>query len=154
MRIDFAKTIVDEKFDLIYLAKILFDTPKLALRFLWLLSDIADYNSNYLYDFLTPLYQLKDKKPSVNIKEAFPKYWYLCGCPEEDKADALELTLNLIDSNDTNATIKTRSLNALMKLYEEYPDIRNEVISILENQVGKNLPSFERKLANVLASLK
>lgn len=149
-RIELAQIIVNEQHDILYLSNILFEDSKVALRFLWLLSDIAEYDATFLFPSLSSLFALRHQNPSVDISEAFPKYWNLCGFPKKDKGVALDLILKLIDSNKINATIKSRSLDALTKLYQEYPEVKNEVISILENQRGKNLPSFEKKIDRVL----
>lgn len=148
-----AKLIVAEKIDIVSLCELLYEDKPIATRFSWLLSDIALTEPKVLYNVLPFLFQLRDKTSIPNFQYSFSKYWNYCSVPEEHEGEAIDLLFKWIEDPNVSVHIKTNSLNALSKILEKYPDLKNELKIVLEDQLDKNSVSFKRMATKVLMAL-
>lgn len=148
-----AKCIVDEGVDIIGLCDLLYKNKVVAMRFLWLLSDIALVDPKMLYDVLPYLFQLRDKTSIPDLQYSFSKYWNYCGVPEEHEEEAIDLLFKWIEDPKVSVHIKTNSLRVLYKLVKGYPDLKNELSLVLDDQLEKNSVSFKRMASKVLTKL-
>lgn len=148
-----ARLIVAEKVDIVSLCELLYEDKPIAKRFSWLLSDIALTEPKVLYYVLPFLFQLRDKTSISDFQYSFSKYWNYCGVPEEHEGEAIDLLFKWIEDPNVSVHIKTNSLNALSKILEKYPDLKNELKIVLEDQLDKNSVSFKRMATKVLMAL-
>ncbi len=151
-RRNWAKTIVENDLDLKELSQLLSCDPKIASRFLWLLSDVGIYGPDKLYTSLPFLFRLcKEKHPEHLL--SFASYWRMVGVPEENEAAAIDLLFQWLLSAEVNVTMKSRSAIALFELTKKYPDLKEEFRLCLEDQKGKYSKDFERRVEKILNQL-
>ena len=147
-----ARTIIEKNIDIKYLSKLLKCEQKIANRFLWLLSDIGIINPNKLLDELPFLFDLcKDLNPLY--KTSFASFWMYCGIPKENEGKAIDLLFDFLVSKDTNVTIKSRALFVLFKLTKKYPEIKNELILCINDQMDKYSIDFKIRSTKILNEL-
>lgn len=60
-RKNLAKMIVENKLNIQLLSQIMDENPKVATRFMWLLSDIGEYKPMFLFSYLEFLFSIADK---------------------------------------------------------------------------------------------
>jgi len=153
-RLIWAKEIVSKNIGIDYLYAILEKDNKTSMRGLWLIGDLADHSPAYLKPQLHSLYEICMKLKEIEINASFAKFWFLCGVPEEDEVEALNLLFKWLNSPKTNVTTKSRALFALNKMTDKYSDIIPEFISIVENQLDRNSIDFRKRATKVLKQLR
>ncbi len=148
-----ATTIIEEDIDIKYLSELLKCEQRIAIRFQWLLSEIGGLNPNKL--FIELPYLLDQFKSLTPIHQThLATLWHIVGVPTENEAIAINLLFQWIISPDTNVTIKSRSLLVLVTLTKKYPELKNELIFCLENQMDKHTNDFKKRTNKLLIKLK
>jgi hypothetical protein len=150
-----AKQIVNEGIEIKKLADIfLFSNNSSAMQFSWLLSDIGIYNAKALYSILSYLFEKREQTNVKDFRYQFVKYWSIAGIPKENEGEAINLLFRWLNDSSTSVSIKTHSALNLYKLSENYPDIKNELKTCIENQLDKTSISFRKSTAKILANLR
>ncbi len=144
--------IIERDIDIKELSKLLNCEPKIATRFLWLLTEIGEINSNKLFTALPFLLDLCDRLNPV-YKTSFANFWLIAGVPPENEARAIDLLFQWLLSTETNVTIKSRSLRVLLKLTKKYPELKNELKLCLTDQMNKHTNVFEKRVTKILIEL-
>lgn len=148
-----AKEIIEEQIDLAELCQLLNCERPIAMRFLWLLSDLGETDKDALAPILPYLFKRSDTLEHIDIKPAFAKYWSLCGIPAEHETEAIDLLFEFLQSASYNVTIKGHAMMALFGLTQKYPELGNELKISLEDQLDKNTANFRKRIEKVLAKL-
>jgi len=149
------KQIVDEGMDVQELAdRFLFGERTTALRFSWLLSGIGIYSPSTLFNILPYLFAKKAQTRIKDFEYQFVKYWSIAGIPKENIGEATNLLFAWLTSSKTNVSTKTHAMQNLYNLSKEYPDLKNELKSSIENQLDKTSISFRTRATKILAELK
>lgn len=138
--------------DIKHLAGLLELDRKTATRFLWLLGRVGMTDPKTLYDELPFLLRACNRLNPV-YKTSFANFWLLAGVPPENEGEAIDLSFKWLLSNDTNVTIKSRSLSVLLKLTKKYPELRNELRLCLEDQMDRHTDTFKKKVVKALADI-
>ncbi len=148
-----ASKIVEEGISLRELADLLHCKKQIAMRFLWLLSDIGSADGDYLLKELPFLFEFRHKVENLDIRPAFAKYWQLVGIPEENEGEAIDLLFGWLLSADIKVTVKSNALFALFNLTQKYPELKRELKVSLENQLGKSTADFDKRARRLLKKL-
>lgn len=147
--------IVDEGMDIKQLCNLfLYEDRTTALRFSWFLSEIGLYKPTALLDILPYLFELREKTSIKDFTYSFVKYWRIAGVPQENKGDAINLLFDWLIDPATSVSVKTHSMEVLFGLTKEFPDLKNELITCIEDQVDKTKVSFGIKAKGILRELK
>ncbi len=149
-----AKYIVDHQMDLRLFVPLLFNTKTMALRMLWLFTDIGLVAPNYLYHYLPHLLSIRDEIPVNDLSGSFSNYWLIAGIPKKDEAMAIDLLFQWLNSSQTNVTAKLRAIKVLNQYTSYYPELKTELIASLQNQTAKNTPDFNQKINKYLNDLR
>lgn len=152
-RKDWATIIVKEDFNLQNLSDILFSDYKIASRFLWLLTDIAELDSQKLSNDLIFLFERCSELDHIKIEASFANYWLICGVPVEKEAEYIDYLFKWLHSTESNITTKSRSLFVLFELTNKYPDMRNELKLAIHEQLDRNSNDFKKRATKILAAL-
>lgn len=147
-----ATAIIEKNIDIKYLSKLLMCEQKIAIRFLWLLSELGTINPNKLLIELPFLLDLCDDLNPV-YKKAFANYWLIVGVPMENEGQAIDLLFQWLLSADTNVTIKSRSILVLFKLTKKYPELKNELKICLQDQMDKHSHDFKKRASKILIEM-
>lgn len=153
-RKEWAEDIVDNNRDLKQLSELLFSDRKVATRFAWMLTDVAEYNPSYLREYLPYLFEISDTVYHFDFKPSFANYWRYCGVSWRHEAHAINLLFQWLESSGTSVTIKSRSLLVLLDLVKKYPELESELRHQLENQADKYTKQFEKHARKALQELK
>lgn len=152
-RKEWALYIVTKRYELRELSNLLFSTRAVASRFLWLLSDVGELNSNTLLNELPFLLSIKDKINYDKTEASFANYWLIAGVPIENEGLIIDLLFSWLQSPNSNITTKSRALLVLFNLTNKYPDIKHELKICLEEQLDKNSESFNKRVNKILLHL-
>lgn len=147
-----ANRIVDEKMDLIDLSRFVSYEPKIASRFLWLLSDVGMLHPTTLFNALPKLFEICSNAQSKYLS-SFATFWKISGVPAEQEALAIDLLFQWIHSPDTTMTIKSRAIVVLFALTKKYPELKNEVKICLHDQLDKHSADFKKRTVKIIQQL-
>lgn len=147
-----ATTIIEKDIDIKELSKLLKCEQKIAIRFLWLLSDIGILNPNKLLAELPFLFDLCEHLNPI-YKTSFASFWLYVGVPPENEGKAIDLLFHFLQSNHINVTIKSRALLVLFKLTKKYPELKNELKICLVEQMDKHSKDFKKRVSKILIKL-
>ncbi len=147
-----ATIIIEKDIDIKALSELLKCEQKIAIRFLWLLSEIGALNPNKLLVALPFLLDLCDNT-NQNYKTSFATFWLIVGVPIENEGKAIDLLFKWLLSTDTNITIKSRSFLVLYKLTKKYPELNNELRLCLNDQMDKYTNNFKKRATKILTKI-
>lgn len=152
-RMAWAKRIIEEQIGIEQLFGLLYEDKKVTMRFSWLLSDIGILNAQSLKVVLPQLFAVRDKVNYADFQYSFAKYWNYVGVPEENKGEVIDLLFRWVEDPTVSVHIKTNAVTVLSRLVKEYPDLKNELVIVLEYQLDKNLVSFKSLAQKLLTEL-
>lgn len=152
-REQWAKYIIQESIKLSLLNPLLFEEKSIAIKYSWLLSNIAIESPRYLYKHLSELLITADKVSSFDFKLSMVNYWAIAGIPTIDEGKAMSMLFNYTQSSSINSTMKARAFKCLLCLYKKHPQIREELVQCLESQKNKYSNSFNAKIEKMLLQL-
>ena len=107
-------------------------------------------NPGKLFSVLPFLLEFSENNLSFKYKTALASYWLYVGVPPENEGKAIDLLFQILLSNDTNVTIKSRALLVLYKLTRKYPELKGELKLCLVDQLDKHSLSFKKRAAKIL----
>lgn len=148
-----AQTIIQNDFDVKRLLPLATQENRLASRFLWLLSDIAEVDHQRLLNVLPELLGMRKEMVDVDSRRSFARYWHLYGLPEENEGEAIDLLFNWLIASDTNVSTKRHAVYILLRLVGKYPELKIELKTCLESELGKHTATFEKLLRESLLKL-
>lgn len=147
-----AATIIERDIPIKDLSGLLHCERKIALRFLWLLSETGLLNPDKLLTELPFLWDVCNRLHPV-YTTSFATFWLIAGVPPENEGRAIDLLFQWLLSAHTNVTIRSRSLFVLFRLTKKYPELKNELKICLEDQVDKHTKDFKKRAAKILIAL-
>lgn len=149
-----AKQIIDNRIDLKLLCELLKYSPKVAMRFTWLLSDVGIVNPEYLKNYLSYLLKLSNEKLAVDLKPQMVKYWFIAGMPAEDEGEAIDLLFKVLYSHEYKLHFKHSAIKCLLRELKKYPELKEELKIAVEMQLETDTTdNFKRWCSKVLANL-
>lgn len=148
-----AVQIIEQDFDLQYLSNLLLCDPKVATRFLWLLTGIGQLRAEKLFQELPFLLQLNKQLTHLKTEGSFANYWRIVGVPPENEGEVIDLLFSWLQSTEVNVTAKSRVVFVLFDLTQKYPELKNELRICLEDQLEKNTKDFDRRAQKILKKL-
>lgn len=151
-RKNWAATIIEKDLSLEALTPLLQNDQKVASRFLWLLSDVGISSPDKLRAELPVLFDVCERL-HPDYKNAFASFWLYAGVPAENEGQAIDLLFNLIQSNDTNITIKSRALLVLSGLAKKYPELKNELRICIDDQCDNYSNDFRKRAIKIRKEL-
>lgn len=152
-RQNWAAVIIDRNLDIKDLSRLLFSEKRVGTRFLWMLSGIGLMKQRKLYEVLPFLLELSEELDPA-YQTAFANYWLIAGVPPENEAQAIDLSFRWLMNPEITVTIKSRVLFVLFKLTKKYPELKNELVLCLEDQLDKHSKDFRKRALKVLNELR
>lgn len=136
IRREWAVEIIRKDLDILNYLCILETENKAAIRFSWLLSELALLSPRFLYVRLPELFEFSKNENNSWFQQSFPMYWLLCGVPEKNESEGFDLLLGFMMDVNVNSMIKLRSLKVLEVLSLQYPGLKPELLLILKDVKG------------------
>lgn len=121
-----ARKIIDEQITITELLPLLEQDRKVALRALWLFSQVALISPDYLRPELWTIYQsyLINKIDGGEVSIA--NQWLICGIPIDFESESIDQLFAWIASSSVNKTTKSRARKTLKKVSQKYPEFDRE----------------------------
>lgn len=148
-----AKKIVAEGIDLRGLLNILDSDNITATHFIWMVGRICELSPGTVFPAINGFFLHRKKTQIKNYDRSLAKMFMLCGVPEEIEGEATTLMFEWILSPDVIVTTKNYSAVALYNLTFKYPELKQELILTIRDQLDKNSISFNQTAQKVLNKL-
>jgi len=129
-----------------------YDKP-VSMRFIWLIGHLCDIKPQVVAPAIPYFFAVKNDVKFSNYDRSLAKMFSLCGIPTEIEAEAVDLLFNWILDPTILVSTKNYSIDALLKFSENYPELKNELKIVIEDQLSKNSVSFEKHAKRILEKL-
>lgn len=154
-----AKKAIEDKKTLVHLLQFYTNNhnvkDKLPQRAAWVLGNIINQNSTILQPYLNLIVQQLNKEnvhPSI-IRNAV-HILQTATIPEELQGEVMNTCFKLIEKPTTEPAIKAFSLTTLFNLSKIYPEIKNELIILIEELWDNETAAFKSRGRKILKDLK
>lgn len=152
-RKQWGEQIAAEDIDVMELMPLLRADKKTAYRFSWLLSDIGEAAPQKLFSVLDYAFSKRQQVDIPGFEQQFAKYWRIAGIPQQDEGTAIDLLFQWLAAPATGVHIKAVSMEVLYRLTGAYPELKNELIFTLHDQLEHNTPTFKKQAQKLLKKL-
>lgn len=124
-----------------------------ALRFLWMIGGLVETDPARVAP-VVPYFFAKQHEVNVpNYDRSLAKFCWLAGIPEELEGEITDALFQWILDPKITTSTKSFAVLALYNQTQKYPDLKNELRTVIEDQLEKNGSSFEKRAGKVLGKL-
>ncbi len=150
-----AKQIIDEAIPLSGLMDILLEDHPISTRFSWLLGDISDQCPEKSREILIGCYELSPEVRIKNFDRTIAKQAMLCGknIPENIEGEIVDKLFDWLIDPKISVSTKNNCLFALEKICQKYPELKEELIASVNDQLDLNTKNFRTRAEKLLARL-
>lgn len=121
----------------------------LAQRAAWSLEKLSERHDNYLEKYIPSIIKELPKIPSSSTRRTIAKVLMLHNIPEVFESEILDFCLNMLESPKEPVAVKANCMTIVFNLLPKYPDLKNEIFTIIEDQIPYNSVGFKSRF-NVL----
>jgi hypothetical protein len=145
--------IVERKIPLPDLQDLIHAEKPVAMRFSWLLGGICELQPSVVYPSVTYFFSKRHEIQIVNFNRSLAKMFWLAGVPLEIEGEAIDEMVKWLLDPKTIVSTKAYALSALYELTHKYPELKNEIKLVIEDQLDKNTIAFRKRAEKVLKDM-
>jgi hypothetical protein len=123
------------------------------LRFLWLTGGLVEFDPERVAPAVPYFFAKRFEVKVPNYDRSLAKFCWLAGIPEEIEGEITNALFQWILDPKVSTSTKSFAVLALFNQTQKYPDLKNELRMVIEDQLDKNGSSFEKRAGKVLAKL-
>ena len=136
------------------LIKLIHEDYPIAIRFSWMLGDIAEQKPEAITTVVSYLFINREKIKIPNFNRLLTKMFYLVDIPKEIEGDAIDFMFKELMNPASIISTKRFAALALNKYCYQYPELKNELNIILQDQLGKSSASFDKLAKNIIENIR
>lgn len=147
--------ILEDKTPFSDLLDILLLPPPISTRFSWLLGSLSECESTFLGEILPFIVENKTHIQVSDINRVLAKQCYICSpnLPENLEGQLIDdLFGYLMDKGETIST-KDYAMKALQKITAKYPDLKPELITVLNSLIESHSGGIKKRAEKLKAQL-
>lgn len=148
-----ANYLIENQIDLKDFVDLMLSERKLALRLIWLVGDLCEQNAAYVAPAVSAFYALKNQVKFPNYDRSLAKMFLWCGIPENREGEIIDVLFSWILDSKVSVATKTNAMLALQKIMLKYPELKQELKLVIEDQLDKNSVSFGTCAKKILQDL-
>ena len=152
-RTKWVSKIISDQLSLCALSSLLLEDKKVAIRYLWLMSDVGLKQPSVLREHLPCIFDFFHAHQLVHYLPQFASYWRIVGVPAPHEAIAIDYLFLWLNASSSNVTTKSRALDVLFGLTQKHPDLYPELCASIKGQMNRYSPSFRRRCEKMLLAL-
>ncbi|BDS15027.1 hypothetical protein [Aureispira anguillae] len=146
--------LIDQKIDLIDLMDLLDAEHPIAMRFTWLLGHILVKAPDRIAPIVSHCFNRRDELTFPGIKRTIAKMIWLAGVPEELEGLVVDELFKWVLSPQIKVAVKVYSISALYDFSVKYPDLQEELLLVIDDQLDKNPVAFSARARKILKLLR
>jgi hypothetical protein len=126
-----------------YLLEMTFaEDEKLSMRASWTLEKLSEQNPGILNDKLHYILKNLEKIRHSSTKRTLTKVLMFHAIPETYEGMLLNFCITGIESPKEPIAVKANCMSLVFKLLPKYPDLKNEIYTLIEDQIPNNSVGF------------
>ncbi|MDH4472619.1 MAG: hypothetical protein QE487_08405 [Fluviicola sp.] len=124
-----------------------------AMRFLWIMGGLVEIDPEKVAPIVPYFFEKRHTITVPNYDRSLAKFCWLAGIPEEIEGEVTDALFQWILNPKVSTSTKSFAVLALYKQTQKYPDLKLELRMVIEDQLGKNGSSFEKRAGKMLLKL-
>jgi len=148
-----AKYIVNNQIPMMSLMELLDAEHPIGMRFTWVFGEIVKLDPDYLFPIVPHCFALRDKIKFPGFKRTVAKMLSLAGVPEEIEGLVVDELFKWVLNPKIKVAVKVFSIDTLSQLCFKYPDLKEELLLVIDDQLDKNTVAFRARTKSVLKKL-
>lgn len=145
--------VIHESLDIEELQDLILEERNIAMHFSWMLGGICMSQPKYIEVSLVYFFEKRHEVKFVNFDRSLAKFFFHAGIPSEIEGKVIDVLLSWLDMSGISVSTKNYAMQCLVKVVKKYPDLKKELILIIENQLGKNSISFDKLALKIVDQL-
>ncbi|MBL4648543.1 MAG: hypothetical protein JKY03_02345 [Aureispira sp.] len=146
--------LIKEQVELIHLTELLDAEHPVGMRFTWLLGHILEENPEQIAPIVSYCFEHRNQWTFPGIKRTLAKMLWLAGVPEEIEGLVVDELFKWILDPKIKVAVKVYGIDALYNMVVKYPDLKEELLIVIDDQLDKNSVAFRARAKKVLKALK
>lgn len=146
--------LIKEQVELIHLTELLDAEHPIGMRFTWLLGHVLEENPKQIAPIVSYCFEHRNQWNFLGIKRTIAKMLWLAGVPEEIEGLVVDELFKWVLDPKIKVAVKVYSIDALCNLALKYPDLKEELLIVIDDQLDKNSVAFRARAKKVLKALK
>ena len=122
---------------------------KLAMRASWVLEKYSEKYPNCLQERIHEIIDVLNKIPSSSTRRIIAKVLMYHTIPEEKEGEILNFCITMLERPKEPVAVKANCMTIVFNLLPKYPDLKNEIFAIIEDQIPYHSVGFKSRF-NVL----
>lgn len=129
------------------------NTPVLTQRSAYALSKCFDINPNCIAPYVKQLIAFLKEETHIAVRRNVIRFFDSYTIPEDCEGELLDYCFLYLQNKKELPAVKAYALTISAKLCKKYPDLKNELILIVEDQLEYSSPSFRVRVRRVFGEL-
>jgi hypothetical protein len=147
------KYIVENQIPLLSLISLLYKEHPVGMRFSWLFGEIVREDPLLVFPIVTHCFERRNVLKFPGFKRSVAKMLAEAGIPEEIEGEVADQLFNWVTDPKIKVSVKVFSIEALCQLTFKYPDFKNELEIVIDDQLNKNTAAFRARAKKILKKL-
>ena len=107
----------------------------------WSLSNVCEKNATLILPYMQQLIlKVQEKDVHAGVKRNVTKILHDIEIPEEWEGEVMNLSFNFAEDPEMEIATKCNALTTLVHLAKKYPEIKNEIIYLMDNMMKDSAP--------------
>ncbi len=145
--------LIKEQIELTQLTEILDAEHPIGMRFTWLLGHLLAEAPTQVRPIVTYCFTHRNQWTFPGIKRSIAKMLWLAGVPEEIEGLVVDELFQWVLDPKVKVAVKVYSLEVLLSMVLKYPDLKEELLIVIDDQLDKNSIAFKVKAKKVIKIL-
>lgn len=146
--------LIKEQVELIHLKELLDAEHPIGMRFTWLLGHILEAAPKQVAPIVSYCFTNRNQWTFPGIKRTIAKMLALAGVPEEIEGLVVDELFKWLLDSKIKVAVKVHGMEALYNMTLKYPDLKEELLAVIEDQWDKNSVAFRARAKRVQKALK
>ncbi len=142
-----------EEFDNLY-QLIYSDIPRIPNIAAWALEKCVEQNPAFLAPYIHEVIDFLPQIRYSGLRRSLTKSLTFCEIPEERLGELLDICLGWLQDPKIKTAVKIYSMQILLDIARKEPDIRFELIPVIESQLDYNTVGFENRGKKTIKALR
>jgi len=122
---------------------------KVAPRASWVLEKLSEIQNEPIKPYISRVIAALPDIKSSGTRRTLAKVLMLHSIPENQEGNMLDFCITMIESPKEPVAVKANCMTIVFNILPKYPDLKNEIFAIIEDQIPYNSVGFKSRF-NVL----
>lgn len=122
---------------------------KLAMRASWVLEKLSEKFPDILRERINEIIDVLNEIPESGTRRTIAKVLMYHTIPEDYEGQMLDFCITMLERPKEPVAVKANCMTIIFNLLPKYPDLKNEIFAIIEDQIPYHSVGFKSRF-NVL----